>query len=266
MDRTEAKAILSAYRADMPDIDEAVFAEALAMAEQDPELAQWFEDEQNFDEIFAGKLADVQPPADLKDKLLALDPDRKTIPFPEQPAPEPASSAPIPGQRPWWKRSSIISIAATVVILFGFGAILLDPSQVEAEPDLDQYYDRIGEHFARDPKLSANISDLDQIRHQLNSSGLRAPGMLPPKVDALAEVGFGTFEINGKLISFIEMKGDDTFCLYLLDKSLGKGRIPDNGIPVVFQRKDLSIMAWQGPENLCVLIVRAPVAEMDDLL
>ena len=158
MDTSQAKAILNAYRADMPDVDEADFTEALAMVAQDEELARWFENEQNFDEIFAGKLSDIQPPPDLKDKLLALDPEKKTVPFPE-PTDKPAS-APVPGQRPWWKRSFILSAAATLVILLGFSTVLFDPTPVEAEPELEQYYDQIGKNFRQEPKLVQSSTDL----------------------------------------------------------------------------------------------------------
>ncbi|MDP0494809.1 MAG: hypothetical protein Q7Q73_01250 [Verrucomicrobiota bacterium JB024] len=266
MDSTQAKAILSAYRADMPDADEAAFAEALEQVGHDPELAQWFEDEQNFDEIFAGKLHDIQPPADLKDKLLALDPDKKTIPFPQ---PESDSSTPkpqLPGQRPWWKRSSILSAAATVAVLLGFGAVLLDPSKLEAEPELNQFYDQLGDNFRQNPKLTGTSNDLDDIRGKLRASGLRAPGALPPKVDSLAEVGFGSFSYKGTTISYVvESQGNQTFCLYLLDKSLAGNALPQDGTPVIFQQEDLAMMAWVGPQNLCVLIVRGPVEEMNNL-
>ncbi len=264
MDISQAKSILSAYRADMPDADDAAFTEALAMAEQDPELAQWFENEQNFDEIFAGKLIGIHPPDGLKEKLLALDPEKKTVPFPQ--AEGKPASAPLPGQRPWWKRSSILSAAATFVILLGFGAVLFEPSAVEAEPELSQYYDRIENHFEHDPRPDQSSSDLNQIRGILDSTGLPSPGALPPKVDALGEMGFGSFQYKGQTISFIEMKGDQTFCLYLMDKALGGDQVPANGTPVVFQRGDLSLMAWQGPRNLCVLIVRGSVEELKNLL
>ncbi|MBC2594047.1 hypothetical protein H5P28_07205 [Ruficoccus amylovorans] len=269
MDTSQAKAILSAYRADMPDADDAAFSEALALAASDPELSRWFEDEQNFDEIFSGKLNSIEPPADLKAKLLALDPAAKTIPFPApgQPSPEqPSSGGILPGQRPWWKRSSILSAAATVVIFLGFGLVLLDPNPVDAEPELDQIYDRIGEHFEQDPKPAQNSTDLDQIRGLLDASGLRSPGPLPPKVDALAEVGFGSFTFRDTTISFIEMKGDQTFCLYLLDPTLAGNHVPADGTPVVIQRNDLAMLVWRGSKNLCVLIVRGPVEEMKDLL
>jgi hypothetical protein len=265
MDSTQAKAILSAYRADMPDAAEAAFAEALEQVGRDPELAQWFEDEQNFDAIFAGKLHDIQPPADLKDKLLALAPDKKTIPFPQPETPS-TPKPQLPGQRPWWKRSGLLSAAATIAVLLGFGIVLLDPIKLEAEPDLNHFYNQLGDNFRQTPKLTGTSTDLDDIRGKLASSGLRAPGPLPPKVDALAEVGFGSFTYEGNTISYVvESRGDQTYCLYLLDKSLAGNALPADGTPVIFQQEDLAMMAWIGPQNLCVLIMRGPVEEMNNL-
>ena len=66
MKNDEAKFILSAYRPDGDDAGDARFAEALAQAEQDPELAPWLQEERRFDSVFCDALGAVPVPPDLR--------------------------------------------------------------------------------------------------------------------------------------------------------------------------------------------------------
>ncbi len=71
MNRDEAKLILQSYRPGGRDRHDPHFADALALAEQDPELKQWFDRQQEFDLALASHIQAVPVPADLKRKLLA---------------------------------------------------------------------------------------------------------------------------------------------------------------------------------------------------
>ncbi len=64
MNHEEAKEILISYRPNSGDAQDPVFAEALALAERDPELGEWFAREQEFDARMRGAVRALQPPAD----------------------------------------------------------------------------------------------------------------------------------------------------------------------------------------------------------
>jgi hypothetical protein len=68
----ETKFILRAHRGDgrYPP-DDPVFADALAEAAREPELAAWLTEEHARDEIIARKIEAVAPPGDLRDTILA---------------------------------------------------------------------------------------------------------------------------------------------------------------------------------------------------
>ncbi len=64
MNTSEAKKILLLYRGPVDDADPQ-FAEALAEARRDPELAQWLRDQRNCYDAIRSKLRDVEPPREL---------------------------------------------------------------------------------------------------------------------------------------------------------------------------------------------------------
>ena len=71
MTNEEAKFMLQGYRPNGQDADNEAFAEALAQAERDPSLRAWFEREQAFDALIAGKLREVRAPDGLRESILA---------------------------------------------------------------------------------------------------------------------------------------------------------------------------------------------------
>ncbi|MBC8040705.1 MAG: hypothetical protein H7Y06_09195, partial [Opitutaceae bacterium] len=71
MNTNEAKFILRARRPDGRDDADPRFQEALEQARRDPALAAWMAREQAFDEAVAARLRAVEPPAGLRDAILA---------------------------------------------------------------------------------------------------------------------------------------------------------------------------------------------------
>jgi len=67
----EAKFILSAYRPSGGDAGNTAFAEALQMAGDDPMMGAWFTLSRAHDAAVAAKLSQVQPPAGLRDAIIA---------------------------------------------------------------------------------------------------------------------------------------------------------------------------------------------------
>jgi len=111
MTREEARLILQSCRLGGQDAADPQFAEALALAKRDPELAAWFEQERKFDTLVGGSLRQVRAPARLKAEILALG---KSV---ESPAESPISV--------WWRNlfswNSPVSwaMASAIVVLLG---------------------------------------------------------------------------------------------------------------------------------------------------
>lgn len=71
MNDNEARFLLRAFRPDGSDALDPRFAEALAQAEKSPALQSWLKREKSFDHAVANKLREMQPPAGLRDAILA---------------------------------------------------------------------------------------------------------------------------------------------------------------------------------------------------
>jgi anti-sigma factor RsiW len=84
MNREEARLILQACRPGGQDAGDPQFAEALALAKSDAELAAWFAEQQKFDTFASRKLKSVAVPSDLKAKILAdaIQPRQKILELP----------------------------------------------------------------------------------------------------------------------------------------------------------------------------------------
>lgn len=71
MDTKQAKFILHSWRANGADARDPQFAEALREIERDPELAEWFAQEQALDAAIGAKLRAVTVPGSLRETILA---------------------------------------------------------------------------------------------------------------------------------------------------------------------------------------------------
>jgi len=97
MNDNEAKFILRAYRPDGSDAQDPIFTDALAQAGKNPALREWLEQEKSFDRAIAAKLHEVQPPAGLRDAILA-------------------GGRASQRRRAWWKNPVWLAIAASLVV------------------------------------------------------------------------------------------------------------------------------------------------------
>lgn len=122
MNHTEAKFILSAYRPDGSDAADATFCAALAHAKTDPTLLRWFELEQQFDRAMGAKLADLAPPAGLREAILAG---------------ARASAGPAES-RDWWRQPAWLAAAAGIAVFFAAG-LAFWPKQAAASADFTTF-------------------------------------------------------------------------------------------------------------------------------
>ncbi|MCF3649064.1 hypothetical protein [Synoicihabitans lomoniglobus] len=152
MTNDEAKFMLQGYRPNGEDADNEAFAAALAQAERDPTLREWFEREQAFDTVIAGKLREVAVPEGLRESVLAG---------------TKLSSGTTKSSRPraWWARSWTIGLAAAAAVVMA----------------LTINFNRAGQPIASLPRVDAMLQlALDEYR------GVHPMG---PHADALGTFG-----------------------------------------------------------------------------
>src|SRR4051794_29616360 len=100
MTREQAQEILLLHRATSRSKDlDAGTAEALRLAASDPELSRWFEQHREFHAQVEKQLTTIEPPADLKSRILA-------------------SANVTPKKQTFLRRHQVWAIAAAIVVLF----------------------------------------------------------------------------------------------------------------------------------------------------
>lgn len=102
MNTSGAKEKLLLYRGAIDDGDPQ-FAEALAHARRDPEVAEWLREQTNCYDAIRSKLREVEPPSDLTEKII--------------------QNRPIPFRAGW---TQILKLAAAIIISAGITAVLLE--------------------------------------------------------------------------------------------------------------------------------------------
>jgi anti-sigma factor RsiW len=183
MNREEAKRVLQVHRPDDVATAEADFAEALALAEVDPELKTWWTAEQAFDEKVTAKLSHVSPPSDLRAKILA---GRKIVPF----APQPRFSV--------W-----LAAAAALAILCVVGTTYHVSWEATRHISTANYDEAALGFLGNDaPALGMTSPDHDKIMAWLKQQN--APmGDVPSKMADLPGVGCQKFAVGGHDVSLM---------------------------------------------------------------
>lgn len=208
MTNEEAKFMLQGYRPNGADADNEAFAEALKQAERDPALREWFEREQAFDAVVAGKLREIQPPPGLRESILAG--KKMTPPQSEPPA------------RPWWAQTWTVGLAAAAAIVMVFSVALTQPTDepvgelVRMEPIIKLAMEDIGGAHGAGTHASA-LGTFGAWVLDANNR-LQADGM-PVDLEYLRSMGCRTINVAGHDVFEICFERDSkTFHLYIVDR------------------------------------------------
>ncbi|MEP6663381.1 MAG: hypothetical protein ABJC04_06920 [Verrucomicrobiota bacterium] len=114
MNRDEAQKILAIFRPGTDDASDPYFKNALQLAARDTELKRWFETHCANYQTVRGALAQIAPPAALKEQILS-----------ERPVP--SSRLEIISLPPFIWRRSVWAMAAVMVLFFGLAVYWFQP-------------------------------------------------------------------------------------------------------------------------------------------
>lgn len=191
MNRTEAQFILGACPpGPLPPNDPQV-AEALALAEQDPELAAWLRDTRAFDAAVAAKLRAVEPPAELRAALLA----GRRLSRPAMPA--------------FWRRPQWLALAALLVLCVGLAAVWLGRGVTDASGFRTAAARFLSEEWQHDFDLPER--SFPNIRTWLAAQPGAIQVEAPPQLAAQRTYGCKVWEWRGRratLVCFVAGTGD----------------------------------------------------------
>jgi hypothetical protein len=265
MERDEAKHILELCR---PGIDDdrqdPLIAEALALLEADPELRDWFAEQQAVDERISTAYATLEPPIDLKASILAgmrahaLRSESKTTAF--IPGAHDKMDAPTSSQT-WW-RNPWIGIAAVFAILL---TIVIIPQQRPAQyaqtdvatlnagvPDMIQFLARELSDIGSRGGFDKASDQPEALQAYLASVGSPSPSKLPRQLEGNPSLGCFTFDYNGVPMGMICFKNDQVVHLITVRKS-DCPRSFQPKVPTIYQVENHAFKAWTDGDHVYIL-------------
>jgi hypothetical protein len=238
MNNQEAKFILGAYRPDGRDAGDAMFGEALAQAERDPELRTWLERQRGFDAALSTKLQQIAPPPGLREAILAG--TRVTATH---------------SRRSAWRSPMFLAVAAAVMVLaavtIGVRAAYNRPGAAElaafALQDLAESHDN---HVGHPQSLA-------DVQAQLTSASLPLSNHLKLDLDDLRKKNCRSVRIAGREVFEICFQRDGTwYHLYAARRSdFAPGRIDPNALTTT--RGQFASTAWSDGDRVYALVTRA---------
>lgn len=226
MNTAQAKIILSAYRPgrddqakeedSLPDL-----REALTRLKTDPELARWFADQSEVDEILRSAWREISPPPDLRARILAS----ATTP-----------SFPTPTTFLW--------LAAAACLVLGISLIPLLTLQSSLSPaSLEAQIPRLNALHHHD--LAAPTDQLLSIRTWLAAHHGAADFQVPAGLAQNQGVACEVTSINKTQVTILcfHLGNDGSAHLYIVNRSDLKNP-PSEVAPTFRQRGDTAIASW----------------------
>lgn len=238
MNSDEAKAILLLYRPGTADADDSQIAEALALAQREPELARWLEDYCARQEALRAKLRQIAAPAGLKEQIVS-----------EQAARDKMAT---------WRWKAVFAVAAVVVAL-----VALAPLWFPHQPRDDTfaiYRSRMVGVALRGYSMDLATNSQMQIQAFLAQHRAPADYVLPVPLEKTAVTGCAVQNWQGAKVSMICFRtgrplppgqpGD--LWLFVIDRTAVK-QAPAAGARPFVRVNKLITVTWTQGDKLYVL-------------
>jgi hypothetical protein len=223
MTREQAQEILLLHRATSRSNDlDAETAEALRLAASDPELARWLEQHREFQAHVEKQMAAIEPPPDLKSRILA--------------------GAHVTGQKETFlRRQHVWAIAAAIVVLFALSDWWLAGNRDDRS--FANFRSRMSEFAVRSYQMDIVTNSGPVVRQFLASQGAPADFALTPGLEKLSVKGGGRLSWQNQPVAMMcfSLTNNETAFMFVMDRS-GIAKEPTE--IEVTPGKNLSSVAW----------------------
>jgi hypothetical protein len=234
LNRDRAKEILLLYRPGTGDGRDPEIAEAIEFARQDPELDQWFQQQQTFQLAMRAKFREIQVPERHKLALLA----RQKIVRPPQ---------------HFWQRPLWTAAAAIFVALLSLAILWLRPSV----PDrFSHYRENMVSAAVRMYGMDLETKDPQQLRQFIAAKGAPADYDLTKGLAQLPLKGGGLLRWRGNPVSMVcfDRSAGGTLFLFVMKRAALKDPPPaDPRQAEVAQIDGLMTASWTDGRDAYVL-------------
>lgn len=226
MNTEEAKSILAVYRPNVDDRDDPLVAEALSLAERDPDLKRWCEEYWKTQNTLRQSLRHLPVPPQLQREILE---HRPMLRFPV-------------GQR--W-----LAVAAAFV-LFAVAAWFL---RAKAPDSFDNYRERMVRNAIRQYQMDIFTHDPAVIRTYLTTNQSPHDYVVPAGLERLQTTGAARLGWRGHPVSMVCFDRGDKQMLFLFVMERKSVRNPPEGTPQSKAISHHTSVSWSDPSNVYVL-------------
>ncbi len=232
MNRQEAQFLLQSYRPNGEDAADPHFQEALELAQRDPELKAWLEEQTALDAAISGKLKTISPPAHLKSAILA---GRTVI--------EPVS---------WWRQPAWVAAAACLALLITAMSFwfTLRPSAT-----FDHYRSDMATFLSTKlDRLDVNTSDMVQVQQWLADRNAHGDLVLPEGLRQLQGLGCRIVDWQGEKVALIcfKLEGPQELHLFVVNRDTFR-KAPPEGAPQFAKDGTWTTASWTRAGKVYVL-------------
>ncbi|MGD1018531.1 MAG: hypothetical protein ABSA12_04350 [Verrucomicrobiia bacterium] len=183
MDREQAKEILLGYQPGSDDAVDPQIAEALRLAESDPELAVWFEQQQRADAMIRTGLRDMPVPSDLKERILG---ERQIV------------------RVDFGWRRLVLAAAAVVIVVLGLARYRT--FRQTSRYGLGTYQMTMVRYVTGPYPMVAQARSFDELRQVLAQKGWPTDFIVPDTLRNVTVVGGGALEWHGHKVDLACMR------------------------------------------------------------
>jgi hypothetical protein len=234
MDRIEAKLLLQSYRPGGQDALDPAFAEALALAQKDPELAEWLKDQCELDEAISRRVREAPVPADLRQAILAgqrshrHQTDRPQV---------------------WWK-SPALAWAAAIALVFVAAVFFRGGSGSPVA--LAAYRNAMTAHLRSGFDFDLQDSQPHHIQQWLAQNGRLADVQFPESLDRAIGCKLFQFENMQAALVCFTLPDKEVVHLFVVDGSRFKA--DDFAFPACSSRcNEYNTVAWRNQRRVYLL-------------
>jgi hypothetical protein len=245
MTKHQAKLLLQTCRPGGADARDPLCAEALAQVRLDPDLARWFEAEQQFDAAIGAKLRELPVPPNLKAEILA--------------------GSILLRSSPRWQYRAWLATAAALALLFAGAAMWF---RAPDAPDFAALRDEMLRRAVSDPQhLAFSSRSLADIGEWIRRRGVAGDLNLPAGLRGLTPHGCRVLDWNHEKIALVCLvpEGQPHVDLLVIDRARFRNFTPP-GMPQVGRSGELTTAVWTSGGKTYLLAGRMDPDQMRKLL
>jgi hypothetical protein len=234
MNSSQAKEVLLLYRPGTADAADPQIAEALELAQSDPELGSWLEQHRAFQKAMRAKFQQIEVPAHLKASLLIRGTAQpKTIPRPA-----------------WWRRPVWLTATAAVLVLLGLISVRLRPRV----PDrFANYQTRMVSDAQREYVMDLVTNDMRQIRQFMAQHDAPADYDVPRGLERLQLTGGGRLTWRSNPVAMVCFDRGDKQMLFLFVMKRSAVKDPPPATPRIAGVSQMLTVSWTKGDNTYIL-------------